>query len=119
MSRLDQQAREAAEAVSERIILSARLSGDDPIVWVTGNAYYPAWRSFGELEELWNKGEGALAAEAFYYAIELIENKLNAADVYIGAPDWDNSLFAVDTARFEYVEDSDGDDLQGEWRRIA
>lgn len=36
----------------------------------------------------------------------------------LDAPEWDNSLYVVDTRRFEYVEDNDSETLSGEWAPI-
>jgi len=103
-----------ARQIADSIIESARTSGDDPIAWVTGNSYMPPLRSFTLAEIVW---QGDLDGDLFAWLVELIENHLSDASVALECPDYDNAVYAVDLARFEYVEDADGDTLQSEWRK--
>ena len=106
---------EIAQSIADEIIESARLSGDDPIAWVTGNSYFPALRSFTQAETIWQSGENA-DGELFNTLTEKIEKILADENVALESPEWDNALYAVDLTRFEYAEDSYGDTLQSEWR---
>ena len=92
----------------------ARSSGHDPIVWLTGNAYMPPLRGFGHAESAWNADNTGDVWEAY---AETFERELDAASVYLGSPDYDNALYVVDLARFEYVDEENqtGDTLQSEW----
>jgi hypothetical protein len=117
MSELDRQAREAAESVAAKLTERARRSGDEPVVFVTGNSYFPPLRSFPEFEALWQ--EEYASGDAFGFAVEILEDALNEADVYMGDTVYDGSLYVVDTARFEYDEQIDVEDyretLSDEW----
>jgi hypothetical protein len=104
----------AAKRIADSIIADARnIHG--PVVWITGNSYMPPARSFPEFEALYNhrfNGYGEIT-DALW---DEVERHLNDADVYVTSPDYDNALYAVDLARWEYVEDSTGDDLNDEWQ---
>ena len=106
--------RAAARDIADSIIADARNSGDDPVVWVTGNRYMPPMRSFSQAEEVYDDprdGDG----EKFAWLVELVEGMLSEADVALECPDWDNALYAVDLARFKYREDESGESLQDDW----
>jgi hypothetical protein len=104
----------AAESIATEIIADARASGDDPIVWVTGNRYMPPLRSFDAAEAIWQADEDGTA---FAILAESLEAHLDNARVSLDCPDYDNALYAVDLARFEFVE-SDGDNLGDDWKPI-
>jgi hypothetical protein len=108
---LDAVAREIAGSIAD----SARLSGDDPIAWVTGNRYMPPLRSFPAAEAVWQDDTDG---QDFDYLTELVEAKLSEAGVALECPEHDNALYAVDLRRFEYSEDPEGDTLQADWRPI-
>jgi hypothetical protein len=104
----------AARDIADEIIRAARGSGDDPVVWVTGNRYMPVMRSFSQAEEVWTDprdGDG----EKFAWLCELVEQYVGEADVALECPDWDNAFYAVDLARWEYTETPDGESLQDDW----
>jgi hypothetical protein len=111
-------ARWNARQVADSIIESARASGADPIAWVTGNAYMPPLRSFTLAERVYQDGMNH-DGEAFAYLTELVEEYLSDAHVYLDCPEYDNALYAVDLARFEYTETPDGESLQDDWRPVT
>lgn len=102
------------------IIESARATHvHEPCVWLTGNAFVPAIRSFENAEKLWQQNEIAYKGmTAFEVYCETIENLLDEADVYMTSPEWDNALYCVDLARFQSVEDPSGDSINDEWELI-
>jgi hypothetical protein len=112
--------RELLAANAELIALSiaiditamARNSGVCPIVWVTGNNFMPPLRSFDQAEYIWQEDE---TGEAFEHLVERLEQLLDKAEVLLDCPEYDNALYAVDLARFEYVE-GDGDNLADDWQ---
>lgn len=106
----------AAQQIADSITAAARASGDDPIAWVTGNSYMPPLRSFSEAEAVYQADD---EGEDFAHLAELVEGKLDAADVALESPEYDNALYAVDLRRFEYDEDPDGETLQGDWKPKA
>lgn len=104
----------AASDIATVITEDARGSGDDPIAWVTGNAYMPPLRSFSAAEAIWQDDE---TGEDFQYLAEQVEAKLADAEVALECPEYDNALYAVDLKRFEYVEDpGDHETLQEDWK---
>jgi hypothetical protein len=107
--------RSSARQIAESIIDDARNSGSDPIAWVTGNSYMPPMRSFALAETIWQADD---TGEDFAWLVELVEKRLDRAHVALECPEYDNSLYAVDLARFEYVEDESGETLQSDWRPI-
>ena len=111
----DQEIREAAQAIAESIVESAHNSGPCPIVWITGNNYMPPLRSFAEAEAVWQDDADG---QDFAELVDQVESRLTDANVLLDCPEYDNALYAVDTARFEHVE-SDGDNLADEWRPVG
>ena len=107
----------AARQIADSIIDSARAS-IEPVAWVTGNSYMPPARSFTEFEELYNHrfNEYGDLSETLW---ELVETYLSDAGVETYVPEYDNAIYAVDLNRWEYVEDSEGDDLNDEWQAKA
>jgi hypothetical protein len=106
---------QAAREISEEIIAAARTSGDESIVFVTGNSFMPPLRSFDQAEAVWQADEDGSAWEQLVWDIE---ERLDDAQVLLECPEYDNALYAVDLARFEYVE-SDGENLGDNWQVIA
>jgi hypothetical protein len=104
-----------ARQIADMIIVAARTSGPDPIAWVTSNAMMPPLRWFALAERVW-QDEINDDGEAFAWLAELVESHLSDANVALECPDYDNALYAVDLARFEYVEDSRGETLQDDWQ---
>lgn len=111
--------RTVADHVADDIIAAARESAE-PVVFVTGNAYMPPHRSFPEAEALWQSDDTGAAFELF---IEALEARLELANVYLGCPDYDNALYAVDLARWQHIDDdpelADAEDLNDEWEPIS
>ena len=106
----------AAREIADQITDAARNSGTDPIAWVTGNAMMPPLRWFTAAEAIWQEDTDG---EAFEYLTETVERYLGEAHVALECPDYDNALYAVDLARFEYVESEDGETLQSDWHPVA
>lgn len=105
-------------SVSEDIIRAARESGEQTVVFVTGNSYYPALRSYPEMEAIWQRSAGE-----FMEAAEAVVRAVEDANVYLGVPDYDNALYAVDLERFELIDPDDPqngntDFLDCEWRKV-
>lgn len=111
----DAHIRRIAAGIAESVIADARNSGPDPIAWVTGNSYMPPLRSFDGAENVWQHPANE-DGEAFAYLVEVLESMLADADVALECPDSDNSLYAVDLARFEFAEDSAGEYLGDDWQ---
>ena len=111
--------RDYARQIANEIIDAARTSGDDPIAWVTGNSYMPPLRSFTLAERVWQHAAPYDEGESWELLTELVEKFLDDANVTLDCPDYDNALYAVDTARFEYEESEDGETLQSDWRPIT
>lgn len=106
----------AAREIADSITTSARESGDDPIAWVTGNAFMPPLRSFTAAERVWQADD---TGEDFQRLHEKVEARLADAQVALECPEHDNALYAVDLSRWEYVdEDTPGDHetLQQDWQ---
>lgn len=101
-----------AEHVADDIARAARAS-EQPVVFVTGNAYMPPIRSFPEAEALWQDDPTGAAFELF---TEALDARLELANVLLECPDYDNALYAVDLARWQRTEDAeDAEDLNDEW----
>lgn len=116
----DARVRRIAREIANSIISDARNSGPDPIAWITGNSMMPPLRSFDAAEDVWQHAAND-DGEAFAWLTELIEGHLSDANVALECPEYDNALYAVDLARFEFVPQSapDGDEyLQDEWSPI-
>lgn len=107
-----------AGRIAASIIADARAA-ETPVVFVTGNSYMPPGRWFTEAEQVWNcrVNDDGEAYEALWEEIGRI---LTDAKVYLGCPEYDNSLYAVDMSRWEHNEDAadDSDTLDGEWRPV-
>lgn len=117
----DARIRRIAAGIAESIIADARNSGPEPVVFVTGNSYMPPLRSFDAAEDVWQHPANE-DGEAFDYLAETLEEMLEHAGVALECPEYDNALYAVDLARFEFVEredgEDDGDTLQDDWQPI-
>jgi hypothetical protein len=110
--------REIARELADGLIADAR-DGGGPVVWVTGNSYVPAFRSFGLAEHVYN-AENNRDGELFAFLVETVEDHLHRANVILEAPEYDNALYVVDLKRWQYREDAygDGDDLNDEWEPV-
>lgn len=115
--------REAAQSIAEGMTEAARTQ-PGPVVFVTGNSYVPALRSYPQAERVWN-AENNADGKLFAFLLEELERLLSAADVYLGAPDYDNALYVVDLRRWQSSgtwDNFDGyyaDDLNAEWEAVA
>lgn len=88
----------------------------DPIVWLTSNSYMPPLRGFGSAEMVWKADDTGELWEAY---VEAFEQALEDANVYLGSPDYDNSLYVVDLRRWRYRDDADDvETLTYEWEPI-
>lgn len=106
----------ASQALATRIIEGVR-SEEGPVVWLMGNAYLPPARSFPEFEYFWNHpdNEDGVLAEAFWFAVTA---RVADADVELFTPEYDNAIYGVNLARWEYVDSDEAfDDLNDEWQR--
>ena len=112
----------AAQEIADQIINAARTSGDDPIAWVTGNAMMPPIRWFDAAERIWQL-PASNDVVPWETLTERVEELLSAANVTLECPEYDNSLYAVDLARFAYVDEEDqdpgNDTLQGDWQPVV
>jgi hypothetical protein len=105
-----------ARQIADSIIFNARTSGDDPIVFVTGNSYVPPLRSFALAEQVWELMYTTSSGQDAYALLEeLVERYLDDADVALECPEYDDALYAVDLARFEYRENDAAQYLQDDW----
>jgi hypothetical protein len=104
----------AALEITGEITAAARGSRS-PVVFVTGNSFMPPLRSFPAAENIWQHG----TAEAWEALAETILDFLSRENIYLGIPDYDNALYAVDTARWQQsADDADGDTLDDEWEPV-
>ena len=103
-----------AEEIAGYMIDAAHASGDDPIVFVTGNNYMPPLRAYDGADAIWLYAN----AEAWDELVETLEGILDKANVYMGIPDYDNAIYVVDMNRFESVEDDNAENLSDEWKMI-
>lgn len=116
---LHEQAMTAAREIAGEMIAAARNSGDDPIAWVTGNAYMPPLRSFAAAEEVWQASSGELMDDPWDALTCELERLLDEANVSMNCPEYDNALYVVDLARFEYAESDGSETLQDDWKPIG
>jgi hypothetical protein len=112
--------RQMAHELANMLVEIARTE-PGPIVWVTGNSYMPPLRSFSEAERVYqaeNNRDGSL----FDWFAELVEDELALRHVIMESPEYDNALYVVDVARWQYKSDEDialaGDYLGDEWEEI-
>lgn len=104
-----------AEADAAQAIEIAR-SSTEPVEFITNNAYMPPLRGFGQAETVWASDSND-GGDLFTLYDEVFEKALEAANVYIGCPDYDNALYVVDMNRWEHIDDPDeSETLSGEWR---
>jgi hypothetical protein len=106
-----------AKRIADSLIADAR-NGDGPVVFVTGNSYFPAGRSFADAEAIYQSHMNEYG-EAYESLWQEIQCSLQYANVLLDAPEHDNCLYVVDMNRWEYTEDSAGDDLSDEWKEIT
>lgn len=114
----DGQVRGIAGRIAGSLIEDAR-NVHGPVVWVTGNSYMPAFRSFDEAERVW-QAEANADGELFAFLVEEVERHLSAAYVALEQPEYDNALYVVDLKRWQYREDvpADSFDLNDEWEPV-
>lgn len=107
-----------AGRIAGSIIADARAS-DRPIAWLTGNSYFPAFRSFAEAEHVWG-AQYDRDEEIFPFLVEEVERHLDKAEVFMASPDYDNCLFAVDQKRWTctFIDHPSVFDMNDEWESI-
>ena len=112
----DEEYETLAREIADELILEARMSGDEPIVWATGPTMFPPWRDIPAIETVF-QSEDNEDGQAFAYLTETLEQYLEDADIFIGTS-IDGSIYIVDQTRFESVEDPDDTHvtLQDDWR---
>lgn len=114
--------RHTIEPVARRIagsIIEDARALEGPVVWITGNSYMPPGRSIIEAEQVWQSRMND-DGEAYAALWEEVERHLSDGNVILECPEWDNALYAVDLARWQYREDGESsDDLNGEWEEIT
>lgn len=95
--------------------LVRRVGEREAIVWLTGNAYMPPLRDWGNAEVVWQSDD---TGELWEEYTERWAAGVEAHNIYMGCPEWDNSLYAVDLTRWEHVDGSeDSETLSEEWTR--
>jgi hypothetical protein len=116
---------EIAKAIASSMIAVARMAAEDcPVEFVTGNSYMPPLRAYNDADKIWNCDNGYASSDpdahvaVWEFFVEELEGLLSEANVYLGSPDYDNSLYVVDLARFEYVENTQAKTLNDEWELI-
>jgi hypothetical protein len=88
-------------------------AGADPIVWLTGNAMMPPMRAYANSEDIWQLGD----YEVWDAYVGGIERGCDEQSIMLAVPEYDNSHYAVDLKRWEYVDDPDeAESLGDEWR---
>lgn len=120
----NEMAERAAIADAQDAITIARES-TEPVCFITGNSYMPPLRAFGRAEDFW-----AASHEVDNYMltpwevyVETFDRTIDDASVLMECPEYDNALYVVDIARFEYIgderDDADIEDsLSADWREI-
>jgi hypothetical protein len=104
----------ASLLVRDVIAIAARTS-DEPIAWLTGNAYMPPLRDIGEAETVYQNDPDGTVWEAF---MESLDRHLGEANVLMECPEYDNALYVVDLTRWQHREEDEIEDtesLNGEW----
>lgn len=107
----------AATQLAESIEKDVR-SVHGPVVWQTGNNYFPPIRSFPVAEDVYQADVRGALWEVF---TEALERELNNRDILLECPDYDNALYGVDLRRWRRTEWVSGavDDLNDEWELIT
>lgn len=104
-----------------RSAIEAARTSDEPVVFITGNSHMPPLRAYANAEDFWLADAECpdVPYGPWQAYVESFEATLTEANVMLDAPDYDNSLYVVDLARFEYDEEFEGDDLNDPWRPIT
>lgn len=97
------------------IAQTVREQGVEPVVFLTGNRFMPPFRSFDEIEAVWQADEEGEYVVAIW---ECVEKCCDQNEIFIGQPEHDNAIYGVDLRKWEHNEDSIGDDMNAEWQRI-
>lgn len=129
----EDQVEQYAQFIANDMIVLARSSGDDPVVFVTNNNNFPALRAFGVAERVWQFDQDQLLAgdgmpdqgmrppvtNRWAQLIEQLDETLECAQVYrdIGP---DGSIYVVDLMRFSMTDlDDTAETLQAQWTKIS
>jgi hypothetical protein len=102
------------------LVDTVRMDGNnEPIVMLTSNNFVPAYRSFDQIEAIWQEDDSGVYIHEMW---ERIERKCLDAEVFIGYPEHDNCIYGVDMRKWEQSEasanDEPIDDMNDEWSRI-
>ncbi len=98
------------------LAIAVAHSSEGPVVFITGNSHMPPLRAFGNAETVW-KDAANEDGDLFAFYDQTFEATLEAANVYLGCPPDDNSLYVVDMNRWETIDDPDeSETLSGEWK---
>lgn len=95
-----------------------------PVTFITGNSHMPPLRAFGHAEDVWQAVFEHDATdqqwEAWETYAETFERTLEDASVYLACPDYDNALYVVDLARWQYRDEADdAETLTDEWEPVT
>ena len=119
-------ARAIARVIAGQMIADARgLEG--PVVWVTSNSFVPPLRAFIDADRVWQADNGVHSADEYASAaiwqelVTELHERLSEANVFLGSPDYDNSLFVVDLNRWEYDEEAEetAEDINNTWKKVS
>jgi len=113
----------AALLVRDVIAPAVRGSGDEPIVWLTSNRYYPAIRDLDKMDDIYKETSRdcghvfqAMSNNIWMALIEQINRELDQAHILMDGPEWDNALYGVDLTRFTRIDDPDqAETMSDEW----
>lgn len=107
----DEEIEQAAADIAGDMIAAARGSAREPVVFVTGNSYYPPIRHYAAADSAYENGR-------LFELTEELEQLLEDAGVYLDEGP-DGSLYAVDLKRFRFTDyDETSDTLPGQWEEI-
>lgn len=117
----------AKEDASTAIVLARHPATTTPIIWLTSNRFMPPLRAFGKAEEVWQAGDDVEGMNDYYDSawmvyVEVFEEELSQADVYLGCPEYDNALYVVDMQRWrlkDMWEEKSGESLREAERKNA
>ena len=119
-----------AKTIADEMIACARFSGDEPVVFVTGNSLFPPLRHYNlqGAERVWQYDVGQQIAKPdedglqpsitdwYGFLVKEVERLLEEADVTMDEG-LDGSLYVVDETRFEFIDEHDtAETLQAQYR---
>lgn len=105
-----------ASAIADDMMHQARASKEDePVVFVTGNACFPAMRSFPDAERVYMSMDNE-DGELWSYLMTEVDDKLENAMVFheVGP---DGSMYVVDLLRFRFIDyDDTAETISAQWQ---